>query len=185
MPIDIGGRAAYHFAVPPPGGAIAREGPPMREVSFTLNGKATRLTVDDDRMLLWVLRDDLGLTGTKFGCGQALCGACTVLVDNEAVRSCAIPMRDVAGKRVVTIEGLAQGDRLHPLQEAFLKHLGFQCGYCTPGMILGAWALLHKNPKPTRAQIIAHMDDHLCRCGTHGRIIQAVETAAAAKGGTR
>ena len=108
------------------------------------------------------------------------------LVDNQAVRSCAIPVRDVAGKRVVTIEGLAQGDRLHPLQEAFLKHLGFQCGYCTPGMILGAWALLRKNPKPTRAQIVAHMDEHLCRCGAHGRIIQAVETASAAtKGGAR
>jgi len=157
----------------------------MRVVSFTLNGKATRLTVDESRMLLWVLRDDLGLTGTKFGCGQALCGACTVLVNNEAVRSCATPVRDVEGKQVVTIEGLANGDRLHPIQEAFVKHLGFQCGYCTPGMILGAYALLHKTPKPTRAQIIAHMDDHLCRCGAHGRIVQAVETAAAAKGGAR
>ena len=158
----------------------------MRVVSFTLNGKATRLTVDESRMLLWVLRDDLGLTGTKFGCGQALCGACTVLVDNEAVRSCAIPMRDVAGKRVVTIEGLAQGDRLHPLQEAFVKHLGFQCGYCTPGMILGAYAALLKNPRATRAAIVKELDQHLCRCGAHVRIIQAVETAAAAmKGGAR
>jgi aerobic-type carbon monoxide dehydrogenase small subunit (CoxS/CutS family) len=94
-------------------------------------------------------------------------------------------VRDVEGKQVVTIEGLASKDRLHPLQEAFVKHLGFQCGYCTPGMILGAHALLHKNPKPTRAQIVAHMDDHLCRCGTQGRIIQAVEAAAAAKGGAR
>jgi aerobic-type carbon monoxide dehydrogenase small subunit (CoxS/CutS family) len=157
----------------------------MRVVSFTLNGKATRLTVDEDRMLLWVLRDDLGLTGTKFGCGQALCGACTVLVDNEAVRSCATRVGEVEGKQVVTIEGLASGERLHPLQEAFVKHLGFQCGYCTPGMILGAHALLHKNPTPTRAQIIAHMDAYLCRCGAHTRIVQAVETAAAAKGGVR
>jgi aerobic-type carbon monoxide dehydrogenase small subunit (CoxS/CutS family) len=152
----------------------------MREVSFTLNGKPTRLTVDENRMLLWVLRDDLGLTGTKFGCGQALCGACTVLVNHEAVRSCATPMREVEGKQVLTIEGLATGNRLHPLQEAFVKHLGFQCGYCTPGMILGAYALLRKDPNPTRAQIIAHMDEYLCRCGTHNRIIQAVETAAAA-----
>jgi len=157
----------------------------MREVSFTLNGKPTRVTVDETRMLLWVLRDDLGLTGTKFGCGQALCGACTVVVNNDAVRSCALPVGEVEGKQVLTIEGLASGDRLHPLQEAFLKHLGFQCGYCTPGMILGAYALLRKTPKPTRAQIIAHMDDHLCRCGAHNRIVQAVETAAAAKGGAR
>jgi len=159
----------------------------MRVVSFTLNGKATRLTVDEDRMLLWVLRDDLGLTGTKFGCGQALCGACTVLVNNEAVRSCATPVGEVEGKRVVTIEGLADGERLHPLQEAFVKHLGFQCGFCTPGMILGAHALLQKNPKPTRAQIVAHMDDYLCRCGAHNRIVQAVESVAApaAKGGSQ
>ena len=163
----------------------------MRVVSFTLNGKATRLTVDEDRMLLWVLRDDLGLTGTKFGCGQALCGACTVLVNNEAVRSCATPVGAVEGKRVVTIEGVAEGERLHPLQEAFVQHLGFQCGFCTPGMILGAHALLQKNPKPTRAQIVAHMDDYLCRCGAHNRIVQAVESVAAtaaapaAKGGSR
>jgi carbon-monoxide dehydrogenase small subunit len=157
----------------------------MRVVSFTLNGKPTRLTVDETRMLLWVLRDDLGLTGTKFGCGQALCGACTVLVNNEAVRSCATPVGDIEGKQVLTIEGLATGDRLHPLQDAFVQHLAFQCGYCTPGMILGAYALLRRNPKPTRAEIIAHMDDYLCRCGTHGRIIHAVEAAAAAKGGAR
>jgi len=160
------------------------EGPLMRLVSFTLNGKPTRLTVDEDRMLLWVLRDDLGLTGTKFGCGQALCGACTVLVNNEAVRSCATSMKDVQGKQVVTIEGLAKGDRLHPIQEAFVTHLGLQCGYCTPGMILGAYALLHKNAKPTRAQIVAQMDEHLCRCGAHLRIIQAIESVAGtAKGG--
>ena len=155
----------------------------MKPVSFTLNGKPTRLTVDEDRMLLWVLRDDLGLTGTKFGCGQALCGACTVLVDNDAVRSCATPMRAVEGKHVLTIEGLSRDGRLHPVQEAFVQHVGFQCGYCTPGMILGAWALLHKNPHPTRAQIVAHMDDHICRCGAHVRIIQAIETASAALAG--
>ena len=158
----------------------------MRTVAFTLNGKSTRLTVDENRMLLWVLRDDIGLTGTKFGCGAALCGACTVLVNNEAVRSCATPMKDVDGKKVVTIEGLASDGKLHPLQDAFVKQLAFQCGFCTPGMILGAYAFLLKNPKPTRAQIVQHMDDHLCRCGAHVRIVAAVDTAAASmKGGAR
>jgi len=158
----------------------------MRTVAFTLNGKPTRLTVDETRMLLWVLRDDLGLTGTKFGCGAALCGACTVLVNNEAVRSCATPMKDVDGKKITTIEGLATDGKLHPLQEAFVTHLAFQCGFCTPGMILGAYAFLLKNPKPTRVQIIQHMDDHLCRCGAHVRIVAAVDTAAASmKGGAR
>ncbi|MEI6668684.1 MAG: (2Fe-2S)-binding protein [Acidobacteriota bacterium] len=158
----------------------------MRTVTFTLNGHPTRLTVDENRMLLWVLRDDLGLTGTKFGCGATLCGACTVLVNNEAVRSCATPMKAVDGKKVLTIEGLASGDTLHALQDAFVKQLALQCGFCTPGMILGAYAFLLKNPAPTRAQIVEHMDDHLCRCGAHVRIVAAVETAAAAmKGATR
>jgi aerobic-type carbon monoxide dehydrogenase small subunit (CoxS/CutS family) len=158
----------------------------MRTVSFTLNGKPTRVTVDEKRMLLWVLRDDLGLTGTKFGCGQAICGACTVLVNNDAVRSCATTIGDVEGKQVLTIEGLARDGRLHAMQEAFVKHAAFQCGYCTPGMILGAYAFLLKNPKATRAEIIGQMDQHLCRCGAHVRIVQAVETAAAAmKGGAR
>jgi len=159
----------------------------MATVSFTLNGKPTQVATDENRMLLWVLRDDLGLTGTKFGCGQALCGACTVLVDDQAVRSCATRVRDVAGKRVVTIEGLARDGTLHPIQEAFVRHLGFQCGYCTPGMILGAYALLHRTPKPTRAQILAHMDEYICRCGAHVRIVAAIESAAAAtaKGGAR
>jgi len=158
----------------------------MRSVSFTLNGAPTSVTVDDDRTLLWVLRDDLGLTGTKFGCGEAVCGACTVLVDNRAVRACATRVRDVEGKQVVTIEGLARNGRLHPLQEAFVKHLGFQCGFCTPGMILGAYALLRKNPNPTRADIAKEMNDHLCRCGAHVRIVEAIETAAVAmRGGAR
>ena len=158
----------------------------MRTVAFTLNGKPTRLTVDENRMLLWVLRDDLGLTGTKFGCGATLCGACTVLVNNEAVRSCATPMKTVDGKKILTIEGLAADGKLHPLQDAFIKQLAFQCGFCTPGMILGAYAFLLENPKPTRAQIVEHMDDHLCRCGAHLRIVSAVETAAATmKGGGR
>jgi aerobic-type carbon monoxide dehydrogenase small subunit (CoxS/CutS family) len=155
----------------------------MKPISFTLNGSPRRLTVDETRMLLWVLRDDLGLTGTKFGCGESVCGACTVLVDDEAVRSCVTPVGEVDGKKVVTIEGLAQDDRLHPLQEAFVEHLGYQCGYCTPGMIMGAHALLLKNPKPTRAQIVEHMEAHLCRCGAHVRIFDAIESASAAKAG--
>jgi len=158
----------------------------MRPVSFTLNGAPTRVTVGDDRTLLWVLRDDLGLTGTKFGCGQAVCGACTVLVDGAAVRSCATLVRDVEGKRVVTIEGLGRDGRLHPVQEAFVTHVGLQCGFCTPGMILGAYALLLKKPSPTRADIVQGLDAHLCRCGAHLRIVKAVEAAAAAlSGGAR
>jgi len=158
----------------------------MRSLQFTLNGAPARVTVDDGRMLLWVLRDDLGLTGTKFGCGEAACGTCTVLVEGKAVRACATPVRAVEGKRVVTIEGLARDGRLHPVQEAFVKHGGFQCGYCTPGMILGAYALLSRNPKPTRAEIVREMDAHLCRCGAHLRIVEAIETAAEAmKGGAR
>jgi aerobic-type carbon monoxide dehydrogenase small subunit (CoxS/CutS family) len=158
----------------------------MRPVSFTLNGKPTRVTVDETRMLLWVLRDDLALTGTKFGCGEGACGSCTVLVNNEAVRSCITAVGDVEGKRVTTIEGLERDGKLNPVQEAFVKHAAFQCGYCTPGMIMGAYAFLLKNPKATRADIIRQMDDHLCRCGAHVRIVQAIETAATAmKGGAR
>jgi aerobic-type carbon monoxide dehydrogenase small subunit (CoxS/CutS family) len=157
-----------------------------RAISFTLNGKATRVTVDDERMLLWVLRGDLSLTGTKFGCGEGLCGACTVIVDKQAVRSCVTPVKAVAGKRVTTIEGLSEGGRPGPLQDAFLKHHAFQCGYCTSGMIVNAQALLLKTPKPTRDQIIQGMDDNLCRCGAHVRIVDAIEEAAAApKGGAR
>jgi nicotinate dehydrogenase subunit A len=149
-----------------------------RSVSFTLNGKAVQITVDDERMLLWVLRYQLGLSGTKYGCGEGLCGACTVLVNQEPVRSCSVPVKDVVGKSVLTIEGLSRGERLHPLQQAFLKAHAFQCGYCTSGMILTAYALLAKKPHPTRAEIIRHMDDNLCRCGSHTRILEAIEAAA-------
>ncbi len=153
----------------------------QRTVSFVLNGKPTSISVDDERMLLWVLRSDLGLTGTKYGCGEALCGACTVIVDNEAVRSCATPVSAVDGKHVITIEGLERDGHLHPLQQAFAKHNAFQCGYCTPGMILNAYALLLKKPQPSRDEIIRHMDDNLCRCGAHTRIIDAIQDAAGAK----
>ena len=155
----------------------------MKPVSFSLNGTQRTINVDDTRMLLWVLRDDLGLTGTKFGCGESVCGACTVLLNNEAVRACVTPMSAVAGKRVVTIEGLARDEKLSPVQEAFVKHLGFQCCYCTSGMIMGAHALLLRNAKPTRAQIVAEMEPHLCRCGAHVRIVQAIESASAAMPG--
>jgi aerobic-type carbon monoxide dehydrogenase small subunit (CoxS/CutS family) len=152
----------------------------MRTVSFTLNGKPTRVTVDESRMLLWVLRDDLGLAGTKFGCGQSVCGSCAVVINKEAVRSCVTAIGDVEGKEVTTIEGLAANGRLHPLQDAFVKHLAFQCGFCTPGMIMGAYALLLKNPKAAHADVVRQMEDHVCRCGAHVRIVQAVETAATA-----
>ncbi len=149
----------------------------QRTVSFTLNGKATSVDVDDERMLLWVLRDDLGHTGTKFGCGEALCGACTVIVNNEAVRSCSVAVKDVAGKHVTTIEGLSQSGKLHPLQQAFLSHDAYQCGFCTPGMIMNAYSLLLKNQHPTEKQIVDHMEDNLCRCGAHMRIITAIQDA--------
>ena len=153
-----------------------------RTISFTLNGKPASVKVDDERMLLWVLRSDLGLTGTKFGCGEGLCGACTVVVNKEPVRSCSTPVRDIAGKQVVTIEGLGQKG-LHTIQQAFLKHNAFQCGYCTPGMIMSAYALLLKTPKPTDTQISKHLEDNLCRCGAHVRIVDAVRDAAGIKGG--
>jgi len=152
----------------------------QRSISFTLNGKPTSIRVDDERMLLWVLRQDLGLTGTKFGCGEGLCGACTVIVDKQAVRSCAVPVKDVAGKQVITIEGLGGAGRLDPIQEAFVKHHAFQCGYCTPGMILNAYALLLNNPHPTRDQILQAMDGNLCRCGSHVRVVEAIQEAAGA-----
>lgn len=159
----------------------------MSSISFTLNGAKKTVVDADDRRLLWVLRDDFGFTGTKFGCGMAACGACAVLVDGKATRSCITPMKSVEGKSVTTIEGLATGDKLQPVQQAFIDHLGFQCGYCTSGMIIGAHALLLKNPKPTREQIVQEMDRHLCRCGAQARIIDAIEAAARATqaGGAR
>ncbi len=150
----------------------------VETLRFTLNGKPATVTVDSDRLLLWVLRTDLGLTGTKYGCGESFCGACTVIVDGEAVRSCQTAVKEVRGKEVVTIEGLASGDVLHPVQKAFMEHDALQCGYCTPGMIMNAYALLRKNHSPSEAEIIEGMDDDLCRCGAHNRIVQAVRSAA-------
>ncbi len=151
----------------------------MKEtIRFKLNGKQTVLEVDGNRKLLWVLRTDLGLTGTKYGCGTGLCGACTVIINKEAVRSCILPVSRVQGKDVVTIEGLAKGDKLHPLQQAFMDQGAVQCGFCTPGMLMNAYALLLKNPRLTREQIIAGMENNLCRCGSHKRVVQAIESVA-------
>ena len=151
-------------------------------IQFRLNNRSVSLTVDSDRMLLWVLRTELGLTGTKYGCGQSLCGACTVLMDNEAVRSCQIPISAVGGKSVITIEGLSAEGKPHPLQKAFLDHDAYQCGFCTPGMILSAHALLLKNPKPAKAEIVEAMEGNVCRCGSYGRVIRAIQAVA---GGTK
>ncbi len=163
--------------------AVTREEPMPRSLRFTLNGSPRTLDVDPQRKLLWVLRTELGLTGAKYGCGIGLCGACTVLVDGAAVRSCRTEVGTVADKAVVTIEGLARGGELHPLQEAFLEHGGYQCGYCTSGMILGAHALLHRRPHATRDEIRSGLEGHLCRCGAHQRILAAVEAVASGKGG--
>lgn len=156
----------------------------IETISFTLNDSPVTLRVDGDRPLLWVLRTDLGLTGAKFGCGEGHCGACTVLVNDEALPSCQISVASAAGGAVRTIEGLARNGKLHPVQEAFIAHDSLQCGFCTPGMILKAYSLLAANPTPSRREILDAMEDNLCRCGAHVRIVAAVETAAKAlKGG--
>ena len=144
-----------------------------KTIVFRLNQKPVRLTVDGDRMLLWVLRTDLGLTGAKYGCGKGYCGACTVLLDEEAVRSCQIPMEAVKDREIITIEALEGKAKLHPLQQAFVEHDALQCGFCTPGLILSAYSFLRTNPRPTTAEIIEGMDHNLCRCGAHNRIIRA------------
>ena len=155
------------------------------DIQFTLNGEAVELLVDGDRALLWILRSDLGLTGTKYGCGEDQCGVCTVLVDDEPVRSCVTPVRQVAGKTVTTIEGLSRNGDLHPLQQAFADHDGLQCGFCTPGMILTAYGLLRRNPHPTYDQIVDGREDNLCRCGAHTRIVEAIQAAAVEMEGGR
>ncbi len=150
----------------------------LETIRFKLNGRPVRLKVDGERTLLWVLRTDLGVTGPKYGCGEGLCGACTVLADNEAVLACQKTIKEIDGSEITTIEGLAQNGKLHPLQQGFIEHAGFQCGYCTPGMILKAYSLLTDNPSPSREEIIDGMDENLCRCGAHTRIIVAIETAS-------
>ena len=167
-------------------GNLFKSGDGMSDfLSFKLNGKPVRLDADGDRLLLWVLRTELALTGTKFSCGEGHCGACTVLVDRVATRSCLLKVKDVAGKEVVTVEGLATDGKLHPVQQAFVDHDALQCGYCTPGMILTAVSLLHSNPNPSREQIVRGMEQNFCRCGAHTRIIDAIQTAAQAMKGAR
>jgi aerobic-type carbon monoxide dehydrogenase small subunit (CoxS/CutS family) len=147
-------------------------------IRFILNGTPVSLDTDAGRTLLWVLRTDLALTGTKYGCGVGICGSCTVVVDGRAVRACQADLAFVNDREVTTIEGLERNGELHPLQQAFYEHGGFQCGYCTPGMIMNAYALLLETPRPTRAQILEGMERNLCRCGAHERIVQAIEEAS-------
>jgi aerobic-type carbon monoxide dehydrogenase small subunit (CoxS/CutS family) len=148
-------------------------------LSLRLNGRPVQLNVDGDRRLLWVLRTELGLTGAKYGCGEAHCGACTVLVDGAPVRSCRLRVKDVQDREVVTIEGLEKDGKLHPLQRAFMEHDALQCGFCTPGMIMAAFGLLRTNPRPSEEQIARGMERNLCRCGAHPRIVRAILAAAA------
>jgi len=156
----------------------------MKEsISFNLNGDPVTLDTEGDRKLLWVLRTDLDLTGTKYGCGAGLCGSCTVVVDGQAVRSCMTNLNQVQGKNVTTIEGLVRGEQLHPLQQAFYEHGGFQCGYCTPGMIMNAYGLLLDNPSPTRDEIVRGMENNLCRCSAYKRIVEAIESVSGQTGG--
>jgi len=152
-------------------------------IRFTLNGEPVTVDTEADRKLLWVLRTDLEKTGTKFGCGAGMCGSCTVIVDGEPVRSCIVNVDYVQGKEVTTIEGLAADGELHPLQQVFYEHGAYQCGYCTPGMIMNAYGLLQKNPRPTHDEIVQGMDNNLCRCSAYKRIIEAIEIAAGLNGG--
>ncbi len=150
----------------------------MNVSSLHLNGSAHRCDAEADRSLLTVLRDDLGLTGTKYGCGEGQCGACTVLVDGVPVRSCITPCGTVGPQKVTTIEGLERNGRLHPLQQALLDVGAFQCAYCASGMIMSGVALLAKNPQPSDSEIVRFMDGNLCRCGGYGRIVEAIKLAA-------
>jgi len=146
-------------------------------MELVVNEKRYRIELDPNRKLLWVLRDELDLTGTKYGCGEGQCGACSVLIDGAPVRSCLAPVSTVAGKQITTIEGIANKGKLHPLQEAFIQADALQCGYCTPGMIVSGVALLQKTPHPTEADIRQAMQGNVCRCGTYPRIVAAVQMA--------
>jgi aerobic-type carbon monoxide dehydrogenase small subunit (CoxS/CutS family) len=152
--------------------------PSTRPITFKLNGSERSFEVDPEMPLMYALRDLAGLTGAKYGCGLGQCGSCSVLIDGERVASCDTPMAKVEGRQVVTVEGLADGDRLHPLQQAFIDEHGLQCGYCTPGFVIAAKALLDRNPEPSEADIKTALQDNLCRCGSHARIIAAVKRAA-------
>ena len=149
----------------------------MKQINFTLNGKPITLALQGEASLQTVIRYYLEHTGTKYGCGIGECGSCTVLVDNEPVRSCMITAEDLEGKAIVTIEGLSTNGVLHPLQEAFIAHDALQCGFCTSGMIMNAYGLLLKTPEMSREKIIEGMEANLCRCGAYNRIVDAIETA--------
>ncbi|NDP27580.1 MAG: (2Fe-2S)-binding protein [Flavobacterium sp.] len=149
-----------------------------QKISFKLNQESVTVNVNGSESLLTVLREYLDKTGTKFGCGLGECGACTVLIDKKAVRSCMVAIEDVAGKNIISIEGLSSNGTLHPIQKAFVNHDSMQCGFCTPGMIMNAYGLLLRNPKPSRTEIINGMEENLCRCGSYNRIVDAIETAA-------
>jgi len=155
----------------------------MANIALNVNGKKLTVDVEPQTSLLSVLRNDLDLTGTKYGCGESQCGACTVLIDGQQTRSCITQVGRVANKQITTIEGLEKKGQLHPLQDAFLKADAMQCGYCTPGMIMSGVALLDKTPRPTREQIVQHMNGNICRCGTYLRIIAAIQMAADQKRG--
>jgi nicotinate dehydrogenase subunit A len=150
---------------------------------LVVNGQPREVAADPETPLLYVLRNDLGLTGTKFGCGLGQCGACTVLVDGQPVRSCMFPVQAVAGLAVTTIEGLGSPERPHPLQAALIEEQAVQCGYCTPGIVMTAKAILDRTPRPTEAQLREALNEVLCRCGTHDRVVRAVLRAAATMGG--
>jgi aerobic-type carbon monoxide dehydrogenase small subunit (CoxS/CutS family) len=152
-----------------------------KPLTLFVNGTTHHVAAEPERPLLTVLRDELGLTGAKYGCGEGACGACTVLVDGEATRSCVTLPAEVAGKKITTIEGLESKGTLHPVQQAFLDAGAMQCGYCIPGMILGAVALLSRKTEPSDEDIVSGMDGHVCRCGTYPRIVAAVRASAAKK----
>ena len=154
----------------------------MATIRLSVNGKARSVDTEPERPLLEVLREDLGLTGTKYGCGEGQCGSCTVLLDCKPTVSCVTTVRAAEGRKIVTIEGLAEGGTLHPVQQAFLDEGAVQCGYCTPGMVLQTVALLENHPKPTDAQIVDGLNGHLCRCSDYQRIMAAVRRAAAVTG---
>jgi aerobic-type carbon monoxide dehydrogenase small subunit (CoxS/CutS family) len=152
----------------------------MNGIRLAVNGKSHTVDADPQASLLSVLRDQLDLTGSKYGCGEGQCGACTVLIDGKAQRSCITKVGTVSEKQITTIEGLASGEQLHPVQEAFLAASAMQCGYCTSGMIMSAVALLKRNPAPKESEIIDFMDGNVCRCGTYSRIVSAIQMAAKA-----
>jgi aerobic-type carbon monoxide dehydrogenase small subunit (CoxS/CutS family) len=157
----------------------------MPQITLNVNGTAHAVNVADDEMLLYVLREHLNLTGTKYGCGEGQCGACTVLLDGQPRRSCRMPINAAVGHKITTIEGLEKDGKIHPVQQAFLEEEAFQCSYCTPGMIMSAVGLLSSNPRPSQDDIVRGMNGNMCRCGTYPRIVAAIQRAAGNSGGSR